>query len=908
MHDAFEWLEFAKDILTDYNEGQKENSTNNNMVFLGIPRTGKNYAQFFLKEIGLRRGDIKLIEAHASEIAHLAEILELMFPNGFFENLQCIEELQGVKTQLKKDAYREPTHSADELQELIQQVRDSGPEECIRLLEDAVERESTYRLRRRLEEATKYQERILEQLLEIKEHMAQNGNMPDTLREAYDTGSGVNHSFSIEVFTPISTEMPSGPVPDFFTPFAIPVDAYKRHEDMDWGLRIIHGHKYRSYKQMYNRIIDAGDTSLADIKNVESIDDDKVTREIQYGDGKTIEVTKVDFESQSLDSFKRDWVGTFAADGVLCQADFEHRLRPKLKQALLSDEPEVLVLYTGFLRDKSLRKFVMTYFLETYRDIIQNLSGSDVKKLDRKFVVSLLEGQEAVMKSGDKKLDTEDIVFNSFIREAMNNGAHFNTDFWVDLKPDEAHPTLLSKSSIKVVTQMNTEDLGSFQWDSDMKKGLKKCFDDEELYCKLNEWGYGFVVLNSLTGGNIPEWTLNGRTTYGHRLPCPRMTASKPVDMISNDDFSFFTDRLGYSEEETIRFEEYQEALFGEDWQEAEQPHIEQRRQELEEEKKEQEKKDQDRADMRKQVARSKMREKVAEYNVPSHSTQYNSWTALCEEIKAEMIEEGVLDEDFSTKQIMDGYTKDLRDQLDEEAEQEQADSVDERQVADELKVDETFVFGATSKTEKQRLAERYLSKKYDLEGPAAEDLAEEAAALAAMDLKTENVIDSGHRPNVDKDEFRELMGVNVESDGSVSDQTEADSEPSENDAEPVEESDDPANGPSSEGEYTAVEITESVPEFWGVDEEQYGPFEPGEIVEVPADNAEILTNRDTAQRLESGESLVNGAEAEAEEHANQGDKMQEAWSCECGTWNEAGRTVCRNPNCTKKYSELSEG
>ncbi len=53
------------------------------------------------------------------------------------------------------------------------------------------------------------------------------------------------------------------------------------------------------------------------------------------------------------------------------------------------------------------------------------------------------------------------------------------------------------------------------------------------------------------------------------------------------------------------------------------------------------------------------------------------------------------------------------------------------------------------------------------------------------------------------------------------------------------------------EKEYHAVKITSQVPEFLGTDLETYGPFEEGEEVEVPEENAEILVNRGSAEEVE---------------------------------------------------------
>ncbi len=51
---------------------------------------------------------------------------------------------------------------------------------------------------------------------------------------------------------------------------------------------------------------------------------------------------------------------------------------------------------------------------------------------------------------------------------------------------------------------------------------------------------------------------------------------------------------------------------------------------------------------------------------------------------------------------------------------------------------------------------------------------------------------------------------------------------------------------------YSIVKTTSNVPEFMGTDLEAYGPFDEGEKVEIPDDNAEILVNRGNAERIEN--------------------------------------------------------
>lgn len=66
------------------------------------------------------------------------------------------------------------------------------------------------------------------------------------------------------------------------------------------------------------------------------------------------------------------------------------------------------------------------------------------------------------------------------------------------------------------------------------------------------------------------------------------------------------------------------------------------------------------------------------------------------------------------------------------------------------------------------------------------------------------------------------------------------------------EEDDEEENGAEEAKDgYKIVKTTSDVPEFMGTDLEAYGPFDEGEEVEIPDDNAEILVNRGNAELVE---------------------------------------------------------
>lgn len=79
--------------------------------------------------------------------------------------------------------------------------------------------------------------------------------------------------------------------------------------------------------------------------------------------------------------------------------------------------------------------------------------------------------------------------------------------------------------------------------------------------------------------------------------------------------------------------------------------------------------------------------------------------------------------------------------------------------------------------------------------------------------------------------------------------ETEAEEKGTEPETEELQESNKPEE--DAEDGYEKVEIVSEVPEFMGTDLETYGPFNEGEEVKVPEENAEILVNRGNAEMIE---------------------------------------------------------
>jgi hypothetical protein len=262
-------LEDFERSLTEYNEGQKENSASHNTYFAGKTGTGKGQLSGWAKEHGIASGNLKIFESHASQPAHLEELFQFLFPNGFLLNYDSLEILDSVLEQFDRGAYEDGEVEKQEVEELFKLLDEGNPPgQRVDKLEELLDSNPARSLKLRLQEVLKKQQEIKNRLDQLREYGYKNNDLPDTFQKSY--AEGLNQSFDIEVLVPISDSMPTCDVPDFFTPFAIPINDYAKQEQLEDGLKIIFGNQYQDYSRIYNKVVDDS-TSFEDVKNVESL-------------------------------------------------------------------------------------------------------------------------------------------------------------------------------------------------------------------------------------------------------------------------------------------------------------------------------------------------------------------------------------------------------------------------------------------------------------------------------------------------------------------------------------------------------------------------------------------------------------------------------------------------------------
>lgn len=879
-HHPYAWLEELEGVVSEYEPGQKENETNNHLVEIGRPRSGKNHTGFWLLEHGLRRGDTKLVEAHLQKPTHLEEILSLAFPNGFFDVQDAVDEVEQIEENMEQDRYTDRALKISEIRGCLTTLDEDPLHEMKDDLERLVDKAENRNIRLNLERALESVERARDKIRRIHD-FAGKDNVPDTFSASYIHGGADQYAkgFNVKIFTPITAGIPDTDVPSqLFEPFAFPVDDYQRFNNMEEGLRVIHGDKYDTRKTIYYKTVSEGETTFADLKNKGGLTGREAkVHEIEYGDGEKIESSHIPLESNALTQFQRDWAKMFEEIGLVCPPGFDHNLRPKLKEVLLDDDTDVIALYTGFISSKTKRKFTITYFIETMSSIIQNLSREEAKKLDHKFHLHLLETQDIITDSSSRKMQEQDRAFNEAILELMNDSGHYSTDFVFDVKPDEVTDFLVEKSDHVLITQADRSNLNELDLKNRLQNDIEEAMNND-LYSELpariggkGRHGYGFVVpgMNYVPGMREPQggsgdnaahpgWkdAETGKKTYGCRTPCPRMTSNTPVDLGDGQDWSFFLDRLDYEGES---LQKYVEELF-EAREAAEEEYVEGATEEEREKEERIKELERERQETRKTWMRAKMREHVGENGVPEE------WMPVAEEIRDRVVDRfsdhDDVDDDYQVQNVL-RQTQDLRQEL--EADQE--DRVDEAVTLEKVqewgrKAAETWAFvkGNTSTDAKKNWLKDQITLQTDLSADEAEELSERACQKALEILqapKAENIPDSW---TDDGEKFYEVVHSNL--------------------------------NPKV-----------SLPQFqdWVENRKQAR----GEIDEESSDSSTNDSEKSSDSNTNLSGNPGNGVTDSEHGSGNSVADIEEPgedWDCECGAWNPEDRATCRS--CGERYDK----
>ena len=776
---AWNWTKWYSKVMNDFEPGQTENPENHSMLFSGLPGTSKNYTCDWFKEAQIDTGVAKCVEINAQKPTHLNELLSYAIPNGYVENKRSLEEVQKVVDGIEEGKYDQHDLSLEQVEEFFDcensvEKRDK--------LKDLIALETNGAILNRLRSAKGLQEEIINKMSLIINNVLQNNSMPDELQDRYRDGNGLLRGYNIEIFVPISTQMPDKEVPDFFNPFGVPVDAFSRYKNVEWALDVVfNGKADQGYSDLYYKIVEPGNTSFTDLKIEEPDDDREYVTETRFGqeDDDPVELTDPGDESQKLGNFQSEW-SKFNKQGVLCSSDFKYTLRDQLEEKLLDPNTEFLFLYTGYINDPDVRIFVITYFVEILRDIIDSWDSETVRKhFDFRILLGMLEAQELLKKTGRGGSGNKSHkVFADMFKEYANQFRHNGIDFIADSKPDDAHPIMRSKAGHRIVTRMNIEDfLDTFTgMKKDFRDNTQDAFADPD-YRDIGKLGRGFVRIDEQ---KVVEWTkksgeYSGKTTYGFRLPCPKRSSDKIINE-SDDDFEVFLDDLGYREAgRTMNLNDYQELLKA-DWRNSESEVIEKLDEIREKEKQSRQQMEDEKLEAQMNSARTMARNYLIENGLPENSG--HSWN----DVYRFVIDELNLDKNPKTVEIWlkkenpDGEGT-YRDQIIEKV-KEKTESFDKSEVVDvvignneemsEYAID--FIFYSYSTEDKKDVVDEYLREERDMDLGINHDIVESITSKARRKLRRDRIINRQNQVQVEGEteedqirNFKQVKGIPIE-------------------------------------------------------------------------------------------------------------------------------------------------
>lgn len=722
---------------------------------MGTPRTGKNHLKNIIEEWGLRNDDFKLIFPHASQPSHLQEIFRFMLPNGYFDMEEAKKEIKTVRENIREGEY--------DSHELVDGDFDGFNElsldDRIDMAEDLIDRAENKTIKKRLRNARDNLKDIHDKVKKTERNCINERTIDRRIRDVYSDGQGAFDSFNVEVLVPITNTLPQDvDFPDFFTPYAIPVDDFKRY-NYDNSLKIIFGDgdNYDKYRELYDRAIETGNASFTDLKAPDVDEKKEYVDSVSFGDMDYDVFSPPENSKQVMKRFKMAWSRMFNKTGMVCSSDFEHTLREPLKEMLLDDDTDIVVLYTGFINNTGLQKFAMTHFMETYEDVIDSFSVKDERSIDRKFVIDLLEAQEIIFrKTQYNNLSNQDRQFNRFVSGFINQAGHLNSDVFADTKPRQAHPLLLSTTEHTWITKIQRDDWEDLfkKIDTDLQDKAKRCFQDKD-YQELDRsrFGMGFILW---TEGKIKSWRksesaryMAGTNTYGYRHFVSKMTETEPVPF-ANDDPSFFIDELGYGDKgSTMNFKKYVRELFEEDWSD-DQDAIEEYDRRKEEERKKKEQEEKEKKELVKEKVAQKLRSKV--YKI---GEEPQSWLDLVEDITKEE------DLDYDKRTVYEwDRVKETKRELKEEFTVDT--DLDAFELGAELREIPAFAF-SESKQKKMMRAEEYLVKNKDFdqsEVDKMDDLIEKAVMKATSDLQEAGIINRSHKVEIEAENREEKIKI----------------------------------------------------------------------------------------------------------------------------------------------------
>ncbi len=251
--------------------------------------------------------------------------------------------------------------------------------------------------------------------------------------------------FNVKVYVPISENAPDN-LPENFVPFSIPV--YDFDEKL---LQILYGtNDITKIKSIY-------DTEIAKYHNIGYADLKNRLRKYRHSSyfiskgfmGADVVVFGGKGARKTIDGFFNR-LNLFNNLGILSSGDFEYNLKNYLRQEL-KDQKTIVVLYTGFLKNRQAQYFAMAYFMKCLYDLM--VEEGMMHDLNYKLILEMEEIRFLFPQNKSQGYRDIHSGMSDLANYFFNKGRHGNLELWMIChSPYHIDPTMMTDVKTKIVT------------------------------------------------------------------------------------------------------------------------------------------------------------------------------------------------------------------------------------------------------------------------------------------------------------------------------------------------------------------------------------------------------------------------------------------------------------------------
>lgn len=328
-------------------------------------------------------------------------------------------------------------------------------------------------------------------------------------------------SFPVRIYVPVSEYMPKFGYEGLIVPFTVPLDDLPEE-----CIKVLCSHKshdYAGYLSEYRAFQNSGMTlPYLKLKMLEASGKGVVK---ERGFNKKL-WTSAFKSNYGIQQFLMKRIGILDKEGVVANSNFRFNLDKYIKQEVHSQET-IVILYLGAIKSEMVRKFIFTYFFETFKKELGKIGGA---KKPFKYIFMHNEIETFSKSTSAKDSTPIDQLMNYYLMLQNSTIRHYGGEIWADCK----HPELVDKNIVsmfpnKYLTKIDVKQV----------RVLSEYFDeigDNEFKRYLLQTRRNGVFRFIDLGAKLSKWMGKNETIqYGYQLKYPRVCLDGKVDMHPND-------------------------------------------------------------------------------------------------------------------------------------------------------------------------------------------------------------------------------------------------------------------------------------------------------------------------------------------------------------------------------------